>query len=110
MAGPNDRASDAVEAERAAARSAVRQGEDRTARGVALMSDQWKIMNSIPVKVSAIGADLGEAYENLMADQAVTFDDVVSFEVLSSRRVSSRYMPGAKMYEVWEFEVFCHGS
>lgn len=70
------------------------------------------------LKVSEIGRDLAEAYDSLLIDQDCTFPDVNCFEVLSARRISTKFQVdkdtaeecfnGQRTVEVWEFEVFGH--
>jgi hypothetical protein len=64
---------------------------------------------------SAIGRNLVEAAENLLADQAGFFDGVARFEILSARRISTSFrvqITGheGELWEVWEFEIFTHSD
>ena len=62
---------------------------------------------------SAIGRNLVEATQNLLADQACFFDGITRFEILSARRISTSFrvmITGheGELWEVWEFEFFAH--
>jgi hypothetical protein len=70
------------------------------------------------LRTTAIGRNLGEAYDYLIKDQGCTFPEVSRFEVISARRISTQFrisnelateaFDGQHTVEVWEFEVFGH--
>jgi len=70
------------------------------------------------LKTTAIGRNLGEAYNSLLEEQDCFSEDVNRFEVLAARRISTQFQVadelakesfgGKKTVEVWEFEVFGH--
>jgi hypothetical protein len=78
-------------------------------------SQQDRISVMKTVLESAIGRDLVEATQNLLADQACFFEGVARFEILSARRISTSFrveISGreGERREVWEFEIFTHSE
>lgn len=74
-----------------------------------------RIALNTTIHESAVGRNLAEAANNLLAEQAEFFEGIARFEIISARRISTSFRVQyaghqAEMREVWEFEVFTHSE
>lgn len=81
----------------------------------AISDQQYRISVRKTVFESAIGRNLVEATENLLAEQSCFFDGVARFEILCARRISTSFRTNitgheCELWEVWEFEFFTHAE